>query len=50
MSITVEATEKEPIKCSECGSTEGPIFRCPDDKDRCVKCASRYVPDNKLYE
>lgn len=34
-------------KCSECGVKDPAIFRCPDGKDRCIKCATRYLPDSK---
>ena len=47
MSITAKVIEKESKKCSVCGETKGVIFRFPDGKDRCVKCAAKYELDKE---
>ena len=36
-----KVTRSAKRKCSDCGTVAIPITRCPDGKDRCIKCASK---------
>ena len=29
-------------RCSICNKESKSVFRCPDGRDRCVKCAAKY--------
>lgn len=47
MSQIAEAMEEEPRKCDECGSKEQPVFLFQDKVNRCLSCATKYLPENK---